>query len=242
MDNISSIIKKAQDDLFPELEAKIRSELDKKDKEWLIDQIIYLTCQRHSLHEQHNKLQNMKRQLARISEKGYNNQAITDFINEYRKIHRQDLEASGYLMSPPPMGLASIEPHQRTKKGETLLQEARDMLYVALYGDETINVNITREKEEILTMILPESKSDALSFLKAVTEIDVAGTWKDPEGVSNDDHTNNIGLQVEFGDNQKGTTGVAVFVALNLINLLHVNEQIFYARMEKVERSSLQSL
>jgi hypothetical protein len=43
MDTIHSIIKKAQDDLFPELEAKIRSELVKKDKDWLIDQIIYLT-------------------------------------------------------------------------------------------------------------------------------------------------------------------------------------------------------
>lgn len=242
MDTINSIIKKAQDDVFAELEAKIRSELNKKDKDWLIDQIIYLTCQKHSLHEQHDKLQSMKKQLARITKKGYNNQTITDFINQYRKIRSADLEASGFLVNPPQMGLASIEVHQRTLKGETLLQEARDMLYVALYGDESINVHITRGKEEILTMILPLGKSDALSFLKAVTEVNAAGTWKDPEGVSNDDHADNIGLQVEFGDNEKGTIGVAVFVALNLINLLHVNEQILYARMEKVERSSLQSL
>ena len=242
MDNINSIIKKAQDDLFPELEAKIRSELNKKDKEWLIDQIIFLTCQRHSLHEQHEKLQNMKEQLTRISQKAYNDQTVANFIKKYRKTSRKDLEAADFLINPPAMGLASIESHQRTAKGEALLEEARDMLYVALYGDETINVNLSRGREEMLNIILPRSKSDALSFLKAVTETNVAGTWKDPEGVSNDDHTSNIGLQVEFGDNEKGTIGMTVFVALNLINLLHVNEQILYARMENVERSSLELL
>ncbi len=242
MDNIGSIIKKAQDDLFPELEAKIRSELNKKDKDWLIDQIIYLTCERHSLHEQKNKLENIKKRLTRIKNKNYNDQAVINFVDKYRKISREHLEASGHLVSPPHMGLTTIELHHRSEKGQALLEEAQDMLYLTLYGDETINTNLTREQEEILTIILPQSKSDALHFLKAVTETNTAGTWNDPEGVSNDDHTSNIGLQIEFGDNANGTIGIAVFVALNLINLLHVNEQIFYARMEKVKRSSLQAL
>ena len=242
MDNISSIIKKAQDDLFPELEAKIRTELEKKDKDWLIDQIIYLTCERHSLHEQRDRLESMRRQLSRISSQGFDDQVVTDFIDKYRKISREDLETPGFLLNPPHMGLSTIENHQRSKKGEALLKEARDMLYAALYGDETINVNLTRGQEEILTMILPAGKSDALDFLKAVTEVNASGIWQDPDGVSNDDHAANIGLQVEFSDSQKGTIGMAVFVALNLINLLHVNEEIFYARMEKVERSSLQAL
>ena len=242
MENISSIIKKAQDELFPELEAKIRAELEKKDREWLIDQIIFLTCERHSSHEQRDALENMKQRLARIRKRGYNDQTIADFIDRYRKMRRENLEEGGYCVNPPHMGLATIEPQQRTKEGEALLEEARDLLYVALYGDESINVSLTRGREEMLTMILPQRKSEALSFLKAVTEVDAAGTWKDPEGVSNDDHVNNVGLQVEFSDNEKGTIGVAVFVALNLINLLQVNEQILYARMEKVERSSLESL
>ncbi len=242
MDNISSIIKKAQDDLFPELEAKIRSELEQKDKDWLIDQIIYLTCERHSLHAQRENLEDMEKRLARIAKKGYDDQTVDGFVGKYRNIHRADLENSGFLVSPPHMGLAAIEPRQRSTKGEALLEEARDMLYTLLYGDKDINVHITRGKEEILTMVLPQGKSDTLSFLKAVTEMNTTGTWKDPQGISNDDQANNIGLQVEFGDNVKGNAGLAVFVALNLINLLHVNEQIFYARMEKVERSSLQSL
>ncbi|WP_106793353.1 hypothetical protein [Aquimarina sp. Aq78] len=242
MDNISSIIKKAQDDLFPELEAKIRSELKQKDKGWLIDQIIYLTCERHSLHAQKENLENMRRRLARISKKGYDDQSVKDFIDKYRKIRRENLEESGLLANPPHMGMAAIESRQRSTKGEALLEEARDMLYAILYGDEDINVNLTRGQEEILTMMLPRDKSDSLFFLKAVTEMDAAGTWKDPQGISNDDETDNIGLQVEFGDNVKESTGIAVFIALNLINLLHINEQIFYARMEKIEMSSLQLL
>lgn len=242
MDNIGSIIKKAQDDLFPELEAKIRSELEKKDKDWLIDQIIYLTCERHSLHEQKDNLENMKRRLTRIGKTGCDDQAVSNFIDAYRKTSREELESSGFLIHPPHMGLATIEHHQRSRKGQALLEEARDMLYLALYGDESINVHLTRGQEEILTIMLPQSKSDALFFLKAVTEVNAAGTWKDPEGVSNDDHANNVGLQIDFGDNEQGTNGIAIFVALNLINLLHVNEQILYAHLEKVERSSLQSL
>ncbi len=242
MDNISSIIKKAQNDLFPELEAKIRTELEKKDKDWLIDQIIYLTCERHSLHEQKESLDDMRKRLIRIGKTAYDDQSLVDFIDQYKKMNREELETARFLLNPPHTGLGSIESHQRSKTGEALLEKARDVLYLALYGDKTINVNITRGQEEILTMILPLSKSDSLFFLKSATEVNATGTWKDPEGVSNDDHAQNIGLQVEFGDNKKGTIGIAVFVALHLINLLHVNEQILYARMEKVERSSLQVL
>ena len=242
MNDISSIIKKAQDDLFPQLEAKIRAALELKDKDWLIDQIIYLTCERHSLHEQKQNLEDIQRRINRIRKKGYNNHTITQFIDRYKKVSRAELEAAGYLINPPHLGLATIETRHRTPEGEALLEEAQDMLYATLYGDASISVNLTRGQEELLTMILPQSKSDALSFLKAVTQVNALGTWKDPEGVSNDDQANNIGLQVEFGDNEKGTIGLAVFVVLNLINLLQVNEQILYARMEKVARSSLQSL
>lgn len=242
MDNISSIIKKAHDDLFPELEAKIRSELEKRDKDWLIDQIIFLTCERHSLQEQKNNLENLKRRLARITKIGYTDQTVTNFIDKYRKTTREEFEASGFLINPPHKGLASIEIQQRSRKGQALLEEAQDMLYSVLYGDETIRVNLTRGREEILTIMLPQSKSDSLFFLKAVTEVNASGTWRDPDGVSNDDHANNIGFQIDFGDNEMGTNGTAAFVALNLINLLQVNEEILYAYMEKVERSSLGSL
>lgn len=57
--------------------------------------------------------------------------------------------------------------------------------------------------------------------------------------MSNDNGAKNIGLQIEFGDTKKGKVGQAIFTALRLINLLEVNEQILYARMEHIERSSL---
>ena len=242
MNTINTIIKKAQDDLFPELESKIRSELEKKDKDWLIDQIIYLTCERHSLHEQKKNLEAMQTRLNRIRKVGYTVADLTEFIKTYKTISREELESKGFLLHPPHLGLAAIESHQRSAHGEALLEKARDLLYVSLYGDSTIEVNIIRDQEDMLTITLPESKADALSFLKAVTETTTSGIWKDPEGVSNDDHACNLGLQVEFGDNTDGTIGLAVLVALKLINLLHVNEQILYARLEKVERSSLEEL
>lgn len=240
MIDINSIVKKAQDELFPELEAKIRTELEKKDKDWLIDQIIYLTCERHGLHEQKKMLEEIKVRVNRISKKGYTDAVLAQFVDQYKNISRADLEEKGFLNHPPHMGLATIKSHQRSQQGEHLLLEAQDMLYAALYGDKSLNVNLTRNQEEMITMVLPEFKSDVLSFLKAVSETRVAGTWKDPEGVSTDDHTSNIGLQVEFTDNTDGRIGEAIFTALHLINFLQVNEQILYARMEKVERSSLE--
>ncbi|SEE42794.1 hypothetical protein SAMN04487765_2532 [Tenacibaculum sp. MAR_2010_89] len=239
MDSINNIIKKAQNDIFPELEAKIRLELEKKDKDWLIDQIIFLTCERHSLHEQKSNFENIKKRLTRIKNIGYNSKTLSDFIGKYQKINRSNLEESGLLLNPPKMGLNSIAVQQRSIKGETLLKKVEDMLYVSLYGDITINVDLKRNQKEILTIMLPKSKSDSLSFLKAVTEMNVTGTWNDPDGVSNDDHTNNVELQIEFNNDEEGTIGLAIFTALNLINLLHVNEQILYTRMEKIERSSL---
>ncbi len=242
MDAINRIVKKAQDKLFPELEAKIRLELEQKDKDWLIDQIIYLTCQRHGLSEQQHQLAIAKKRNTRIRKKGYDITSLTDFISTYRNISRKELEGMGFLINPPHMGLAMIGDAERSKKGEALLEEARDVLYAALYGDEAINVHLTRVQEEVLTMMLPVTKSDALFFLKAVTTVDVIGTWKDEEGISNDDQVQNTEFQVEYGDAHKGMIGSAIFVALRLINLLHVNEQVFYARTENVERSSLQML
>lgn len=239
MDTINSIINKAQNELFPELEAKIRAELNTKDKDWLIDQIIYLTCERHSYHEQKNRLQKLKNRLARIAKKEFTHQRILAFIEAYKNINRNDLLNSGFLISPPHLGLHKIETYQRSLRGEVLLEEACDILYVVLYGDASLNVNLHRTREEVLTIILPESKYEVFNFLKAVTETKITGTWNDPEEISNDDHTNNVGLQIEFRDTKEGTLGTAAFVALQLINLLETNEQILYARLEKVERSSL---
>jgi hypothetical protein len=239
MDDISNIIKNAQDELFPELESKIRAELNKKDKDWLIDQIIYLTCERHSLHEQKEKLQKLKNRLSRITKKGFTHQRIHSFIDAYNNISRSELLDAGFLINPPHLGLHKIESFQRSQKGEMLLEEACDILYVVLYGDTSMNISIPRSRVEILTIIIPENKSDIFNFLKAVTETKITGTWNDPEEVSNDDHTNNIGFQIEFSDTKDGILGTAAFVALQLINLLEVNEQILYARLENIERSSL---
>lgn len=241
MDNINSIIKKAQDDLFPQLEAKIRTELEKKDKDWLIDQIIFLTCEKHSLHEQKHNLDDLKKRLARIRTANYNLQNLNNFVEQYQNITREELEQNNFLLNPPHMGLDIIAPHQRSSTGKLLLEKARDILYTCLYGDETINIHLARIKEEILTIMLPASKSDTLFFLKAVTEVEAKGTWLDPEGVSNDQQAPNHKLQIEFRNDKDGIIGLTVLVALKLINFLQVNEQILYCYLEKIERSSLET-
>ncbi|WP_299104921.1 hypothetical protein [uncultured Tenacibaculum sp.] len=241
MNNINSIIKKAQDDLFPQLEAKIRAELEKKDKDWLIDQIIFLTCEKHSLHEQKHNLDNFKKRLERIHTANYNLQHLDNFIKQYQNTTREVLEKNNLLINPPHMGLDTISSLQRSSNGDLLLEKARDVLYSCLYGDESINIHLTREQEEILTIMLPVSKSDSLFFLKAVTEVEAKGTWLDPEGISNDQQTPNHKLQIEFSNDKNGTIGLAALVALKLINFLHVNEQILYCYLEKLERSSLET-
>ncbi|CAL2103381.1 conserved protein of unknown function [Tenacibaculum sp. 190130A14a] len=241
MDHINRIIKKAQDDLFPQLEAKIRAELATKDKDWLIEQIIFLTCERHSLHEQNHRFNNLRERINRIRKTDYTTHFFNTFIQHYQHVTREQLESENYLINPSHMGLEIITPNQRTPKGNILLEKARDLLYVCLYGDNTMNIDLERGKEEILTIILPESKSDTFFFLKAVTEIDVKGTWLDPEGISNDEQAKNHKLQVEFSTDEEGLINNAIIVALKLINFLHVNEQILYTYLEKIDRSSLVS-
>ncbi|MGY6649597.1 hypothetical protein [Wenyingzhuangia sp. IMCC45574] len=239
MKDINSIFKKAQDDLFPELEAKIRAELETKDKNWLIDQIILLTCERHSLHEQHENLQAAKKFIRSIKERNYTYKYIQNFVTKYKGIKREDLEESNILINAPHMGLDVLESKHLSLQGQTILQETKEILYVLLYDDININTIFTREKEEILIMTIPTEKLDALSFLKATTEIKCEGIWKDPEGISNDEHANNTELHVEFGDYIDQRISEALFVVLNLLNLLLINEQIFYVRTTNVMRSSL---
>ena len=79
----------------------------------------------------------------------------------------------------------------------------------------------------------------ALDFMKASTEYNVAGTWNDPDNVSNDQRAENLILEVEYGEVEGGLIGDGIVLTLSLINNLEVNEQILYARMINLEQSTL---
>ncbi len=88
-------------------------------------------------------------------------------------------------------------------------------------------------------MAVPRNKADALDFMRASTEMSAAGTWQDPESVSNDARADNVILEVEYGEIDGELVGAAIVAALSLINNLEINEQVLYARMINVEETTL---
>ena len=94
-------------------------------------------------------------------------------------------------------------------------------------------------QQELLTVVLPRHKADALDFLRASTELAAVGTWHDPQDVSNDERADNVVLEVQFGEVESELVGTGVLAALRLINELEINEQVLYVRMVNVEETSL---
>ena len=88
-------------------------------------------------------------------------------------------------------------------------------------------------------MALPIAKAGALDFMRASTELSAAGTWQDPDSVSNDERAANVLLEVQFGEIADELVGTGIVLCLSLINSLEVNEQILYARMINVEETTL---
>ena len=127
----------------------------------------------------------------------------------------------------------------RTEAGEALLTRAKDVLFALLFGDESTDTSLDRVAQELLTMALPLGKAHALDFMRASTELTAAGTWQDPESVSNDERAANVLLEVQFGETADELVGRAIIVALSAIYTLEVNEQVLYARMIDIEETTL---
>jgi hypothetical protein len=113
------------------------------------------------------------------------------------------------------------------------------MLFGLLFGDESTNTALERVQQELLTIALPEPKAAALDFMRASTEMAAAGTWQDPDSVSNDERAANILLEVQFGEIASELVGAGIVTCLSLINNLEINEQVLYARMINVEETTL---
>ena len=242
---IEKVIREINTELLPQFENKLRYHLEKQDKEWLIEQIIRLTIDKHSLQVLDQKVvQEIKEQqraerLARLKEIELDEPKLDTFINEHTKYNRIYLEQEGYLISPPPKGKDLIATEYRSEKGEALLTKAKDILFAILFGDESIYVNFDRVEQELLTLTLPRLKAQAIDFMKATTEIGGLGSWQDPDSVSNDNRVENVLLQVEYGEIASERIGDGIVATLSLINNLEVNEQILYARMMDIEQSTL---
>jgi hypothetical protein len=246
MPTIEAVIRQVNKDLVPQFEERLRTFLATQDKEWLIDQIIRLALDAHSLQEMDRKhWQEVKGQqrtdrIVRLREMKLDRQVLIAFLERYRHYDRDRLTHEGYLLDDAPAkGTDLIREEQRTLAGTVLLDHAKDMLFGILFGDESTHTCFERSQRELLTFTLPRFKSMSLDFMKASTQMSAAGTWQDPEGVSNDVRADNVIMEVEFGEVDDELIGDGIVRCLSPINNLELNEQILYARMINIEQSTL---
>ncbi len=246
MTTIQMIVCELNRELVPQFEEKLRSMLQEQDKEWLIDQIVRLTLDAHSLEEmdrkvvQERKARARAERVERLRSLHLDRGKLVEFLETYKDHDRSRLITEDYLMvTAPPKGTQLITDEYRTGQGTQLLIHAKDVLFGLLFGDDTTNTRFDRIEQEMLTLTLPRHKSDALGFMKATTELSAFGTWQDPESVSNDSRADNVMLEVEYGEIKGELIGAGIIQALSLINSLEINEQILYARMVNIEQSTL---
>lgn len=246
MPTIEAIVRQINRDFVPQFEERLRAHLAQQDKEWLIEQIVRLTLDAHSLQEmdrRHFKAEeNRKRaeRSARVSALNLDLAALNAFIDTYKVHDRGTLIREGFLQAEaPPKGSELITQRHRSEAGNDLLALAKDMLFGLLFGDETTNTSFERVQRELLTLTVPRMKVDALDFMKATTELSAVGTWQDPKGAANDMQADNVVLEIEYGEVEGEHIGDGVVLALSLINSLEINEEILYGRMENIEQSTL---
>ncbi len=231
-------------DLSPEFEKRLRDALAQQDRQWLIDELVRLTLSRHRLEdvERDGAATALLRaeRLQRVAKLKLDESAIKRFIGDNEGRDRERLIADGYLdADAPEKGTALLRAEHRTPQGEALLIGAKDVLFGLLFGDDRTGTRLERVQQELLTFALPRAKAGALDFMRASTELAAAGTWQDPESVSNDERADNVLLEVQFGETADELVGRGIVAALSLINNLEVNEQVLYARMINVEETTL---
>jgi hypothetical protein len=248
MPNIEAILRQINKDLVPQFEEKLRAHLADQDKEWLIEQIVRLTLDAHSLEEmdrKHIREEETKRRqerAERVRKLEWSERTLEEFVRQYDGYSREKLIQEGFLSAEAPAkGGELITEDFRSQQGHQLLEHAKDMLFGFLFGDESTNTHFHRTQRELLTLTVPRMKSDALDFMKATTELSAQGTWQDPKGAANDMRADNVVLEIEYGELAGERIGHGIVTALRLINNLEINEEILYGRMENIEQSTLVS-
>jgi hypothetical protein len=248
MPTIEAILRRINKDLVPQFEEKLRSYLAEQDKDWLIEQIVRLTLDAHSLEEmdrkhiQEEETKRRQERAERVKRLNPDEDHLRKFVSQYKEHSRERLIEEGFLSAQAPAKGGELIPDElRSKEGQELLQYAKDMLFGFLFGDESTNTRFHRKQRELLTLTIPRMKSDVLDFMKATTELSAQGTWQDPKGVASDLRADNVVLEIEYGELEGERIGDGVVTALRLINNLEVNEEILYGRIENIEQSTLVS-
>ena len=207
MATIEAVVRSINRELVPQFEERLRAVLADQDREWLIDQIVRLTLDAHSLEEidrrsvvEAKALARAER-MARVRALAFDRAALEAFLTELRGTTRESLIAQGFLSAAAPeKGTLLLTDADRGPAGDALLVRAKDVLFALLFGDASTNTHLDRTQQELLTVALPRPKAGSLNFMRASTEIEVAGTWQDPQNVSSDERADNVLLEVQYGE------------------------------------------
>jgi hypothetical protein len=246
MATIETIVRQINRDLVPQFEERLRAHLDQQDRDWLIEQVVRLTLDAHSLQEMDRKRfraeedRRRAERARRVQTLRLDRVRLGRFLAKYGGHDRKRLVRDGYLRkTAPAKGGELITGKFRPEKGQALLSLAKDMLFGLLFGDQSTGTTFERVQRELLVLTVPRPKSDALDFMKATTELSALGTWQDPKGAANDLQADNVVLEIEYGEIEGELIGDGIVLALSLINHLEINEEILYGRMENIEQSTL---
>ncbi len=125
MATIQDVIRSINRELVPQFEERLRQCLLQQDKEWLIDQIIRLSLDAHSLEEMDRmviraaKARKRAQRAARVREMALDLDKLIAFLDRYRPYDRERLRQEGFLTNnPPACGTEMIPPSCRSEKGE----------------------------------------------------------------------------------------------------------------------------
>ncbi|MDN0194126.1 hypothetical protein [Streptomyces sp. S.PNR 29] len=240
---VDELARRVGQELLGEFRDRLRAELLRQPKEWLVEQLLARVPPPRAGGEPSPGPEtdtDRARRRDRIRAWSLDHEGLRDRVARMTDWTRERLEAEGLLLGPPAKGGPLIAPHHRSPAGEDLLREAKDLLYALLFGGDDEGVRLGRVERELLTLTVPSAKAHAVSFmLRAATEIGAVGTWQDPAGRAHDERAPNLLVQVEYGEVAGELVGHGIAAALRLINDLEVNEQVLYGRMENVEESTL---
>jgi len=226
LSDLDDIVEEVRRQLAPDYADRLRAALEHRDKAWLVDELVRVLVERDL-------------GVAPQPDVADPNVVDEEFIRRFVKEHVEAGHDGLLRADAPHRGTSLLGPDHRTVAGEAALGRARQTLSALLFGDQASGVALDRTSHELLTVVLPRHKAPVLDFLRASTEMSAVGTWHDPEDVSNDEHADNVVLEVQFGEVESEAVGTGILAALRLINELEINEQVLYVRVVDVEETSL---
>ena len=247
MATIEAIVRSIQRDLTPAFEERLRAALADQDREWLIDQIVRLTLDAHSLEEIDRRSvveaegPGPGRTPGARPRHGARRGALERFLGEYAGRHARTADRRTVPARRRP-GQGHRPPDRRSpvRAGDALLQRAKDVLFGLLFGDESAEHAVDRVQQELLTVALPRPKASAPRLHACVDRAErrrhVAGPRQRLERRASRQcarSRSNTGRSTASG------SGAGIVGALSLINNLEVNEQVLYARMINLEETTL---